>query len=401
MAEKAHIRLGVYLPGVSDPEHIPLVSGVRRYWRDLLPAIPRNKYEVVFLPDGLVSSPANRPHPAAGHQTAEHRSRGVLGRLWQLLPSSFRLAVGLLRETLNLRRIIRAASVDIFHSSLAGFEIAPIAARLAGVRVVVATYHNLPSEGYITAAWLQRLVEWLCARSLNVAIANTHNTRTIWENRCPALKSRFRTIPHGLDPGQYLNEARPPARRGEFDLPASVPLLVVPARLHPMKGIHYLLDAMPAILQKHPDAQLLLIGDGGERPALEAHVKRLGLNNAVRFLGWRKDVLRIVSVCDVVVLPSVNLETFGRSLAEAMILGKPCVATNVGGVPEVVEHGVTGYIVPPRDSAALAGAICRLLNDSGLRQQLGQAGRERIANHFSIAHMREQTLLVYRQLLKK
>ena len=103
---------------------------------------------------------------------------------------------------------------------------------------------------------------------------------------------------------------------------------------------------MPAILARHPKTMLLLAGDGSERQRLGTQITQLGIGEHVRFLGWRDDALRVLALADIVIQPSVNLETFGYTLVEAMALGKPVIATDVGGMPEVVEHEHTVLIVP-------------------------------------------------------
>ena len=369
---KKRLRLGVYTPRVQDGA-VVVKGGASRYLSELLGKLPKERFDIVFFAEeGPPTPPSETPRP----QTSR--------------PSPIRLAIGLLRETWELRTRIKAARIDVFHSNYAGFEFAPIAARLAGVKNVVAIYHCLPSEGYTTAPWLQRMFEAWSARSAHVCVAVSGQTKTEWEQRCPALRGRMQLIPYGIDAGKVRQNATPPVTRSELDLPANAPVLAVVARLAPMKGIAHLLDAMPAILEKHPDTRLLLIGDGPERAALEAKA-----NEHVHFLGWRNDALRIVPVADIVVLPSVFLETWGFALAEAMALGKPCVATDVGGMQELVADGETGFIVPRRNPQALAEAIGRLLDDPAMAKRFGEAGKKRVEEVFQLDRMVEQTVRVY------
>jgi glycosyltransferase involved in cell wall biosynthesis len=400
MASVCKPRIGIYAPGVKGMDDLPNHrSALYRYWGDLVPAIRDAGYEVVFFPGHPESRGTDGESHVVSKSPPSHtpvRSRSVLN----LIPQCLRFAVGMTRDCLRLRRMFRTARCDLLHTSFMGCEVSGIAGRLAGIRYIVGTYHTLPLEKYSIAPRVQRFVEWLYAHSLHAAIANAHNTQAMWENRCPCLKTKFRTIHHGFNPDEYLREALPPATRQEFGLPSDDFLLAVPARIHPMKGIPYLIDALAAIRARHPTAAVVLFGNKEQAPELASQISQLGLDHAVHFVGWRKDVLRVVSACDVVVLPSIHTETFGRALAEGMILGKPCVATRVGGMPEVVEDGVTGFIVPPRDSTALAQAICRLLGDSDLRRRFGQAGRTRIEKHFSVQQMQKKTLAVYGELLR-
>jgi glycosyltransferase involved in cell wall biosynthesis len=140
---------------------------------------------------------------------------------------------------------------------------------------------------------------------------------------------------------------------------------------------------------------LLLLGDGPERRDLENQVATLKLEKSTRFLGWQDNALRYIPLADIAILPSVNLECLPYGLMEAMALGKPCVATDVGGMPEVVEDGVTGLIVPKRDVAALTRAIVALLDDPARARQFGQNGRKRVQDLFRLETMIQQTVALY------
>jgi glycosyltransferase involved in cell wall biosynthesis len=133
------------------------------------------------------------------------------------------------------------------------------------------------------------------------------------------------------------------------------------------------LNAMPAVLQEHPDATLVLVGKGNLEPMLRQQADRLGLNGHVRFLGWRDDLREIMPLFDVFVLPSLN-EGMGRVLVEAMAAGRPIVASRVGGIPDLVRHGETGLLVTPRDEVSLAESISLLLSNTAKAERMGQWG---------------------------
>jgi len=159
---------------------------------------------------------------------------------------------------------------------------------------------------------------------------------------------------------------------------------VTAGRLETQKGLMYLLDAAALVRRELPTAHVLIVGDGPLGPRLRAQAERLGLTEVVRFAGWRDDVPRLTHAADVFCLASL-WESFGLVLAEAMSMSKPVVATDVDGIPEVVSHGRTGLLVPPRDPPALAAALLAVLRDTALAARLGQAGRERVAAHFRLA----------------
>jgi glycosyltransferase involved in cell wall biosynthesis len=375
-------------------------GGSSRYLKDFLGGLSADEYEIVFFPPEAAATygaPVSRNTPQTLPVT-DHKSPITLHRrLWNCLPQSLRLAVGLMRDTIVLARQIRAAHVDLFHSNYTGFEIAPIAARLAGVKKVVGIYHNLPSEGFITNRWVQLFFENLSGWCLTAPVAVSKATATEWEARCRTLRGRFRVIYNGVDIEAIQHAVNPPATRAELLIPNDALVLLVAARLHPMKGITYLLNAMPTVLKKFPQTILLLVGNGPERQSLEAQIATLHIESSIRFLGWRDDVPRLLALANIVVQPSVNLETFGYTLAEAMALGKPVVATDVGGMPEVVENGVTGFIVPRRNPQALANAIIEFLDNPAKAMRFGEAGWQRVKTLFPLEKMHHETIALYTQ----
>jgi glycosyltransferase involved in cell wall biosynthesis len=142
----------------------------------------------------------------------------------------------------------------------------------------------------------------------------------------------------------------------------------------------------------------LVIGEGPERPALEAHARAMGISDSVRFLGHRNDIPTIMASLDLLVHPTSG-EGFGLVLLEAMTQATPIVATRVGALPEIVEDGVTGVLVPPRDAPALSASIERMLGDSAILRSMGDAGRQRFERLFTINRMVTETLEVYEKLL--
>jgi glycosyltransferase involved in cell wall biosynthesis len=164
-------------------------------------------------------------------------------------------------------------------------------------------------------------------------------------------------------------------------------LLVIIARLHPEKGHSYLFQALPEIRRRvHKPVRLIVAGTGPFDAAYRDEVRELGCEEMVSFAGFRKDSADLMAAADLVVLPSVA-EAFGLVLTESLYLGTPVVATRVGGIPEIVDDGVDGLLVPPGDSAALADAIVELLNDDGRRKRMAGAGREKVLGRFRFEDM--------------
>jgi glycosyltransferase involved in cell wall biosynthesis len=179
-------------------------------------------------------------------------------------------------------------------------------------------------------------------------------------------------------------------------------LLLSVGRLDPQKGYETLLRATALALQKMPDLRLWIVGDtqlGGEtyRARLLALADELSLGERVQFLGVRRDVPALLAHAYALVMAS-RWEGFGLVFLEAMAAARPIIATRVSAVPEVVEDGVTGLLVPPDDPAALAEAILHLASDPDLAQRLGQAGWVRLRTHFRVEEMVHQTIRVYKEV---
>lgn len=182
--------------------------------------------------------------------------------------------------------------------------------------------------------------------------------------------------------------------REELGIPGEAGLIGAVGALVPHKGHRHLLAAMPRILASLPEARFILFGDG----PLEAELRRAsweqGLQSRVSFAGFRPDVARFLHCLDVFVQPSVE-EGLGTSILDAMAARLPVVATRAGGIPEIVQHGETGWLVPPESPTELAGAIISLLEDPRRRIQFGEAGRARVIGEFGIDTLRDHVLDAY------
>jgi L-malate glycosyltransferase len=209
-------------------------------------------------------------------------------------------------------------------------------------------------------------------------------------------KARAVTVHEGIDLAKVA--AAPPAElHQELWLPHQAPVVGNVAALVPHKGQRHLVDAAADVVRQVPDARFIIAGHGELREALEHQIKHHQLDKHVIFAGFRPDVLSVHKAFDVFVMSSVT-EGLGTSLLDAMACGKAVVATSVGGIPEVVVNGETGLLVPPRDHAAMAEAIVRLLKDPALRARMGEAGLARVRQRFTSEIMVANTLRVYEAL---
>jgi glycosyltransferase involved in cell wall biosynthesis len=191
---------------------------------------------------------------------------------------------------------------------------------------------------------------------------------------------------NGVDLDRYDHQEPCCTLHEEYGMEPGAQVVGVVARLEPEKGHPTLLEAWPAVLRACPSTYLLIVGEGSRRDALEAQARELRIAHRVVFTGRRDDIPAVTAALDVAVLPSYR-EAQGLTILEAMALSRPVVASNVGGIPEMVEDGVTGLLVPPRDAPALATAITRLLRDHPLADTLAKAGHDLVHDRFCIQLM--------------
>lgn len=169
-------------------------------------------------------------------------------------------------------------------------------------------------------------------------------------------------------------------------------------RLTHAKGVRDLIDAVPALRAEHKNVHFLIVGDGENRPVFERRVRTLGLNGTVSFTGTRTDTSLIYSALDIFVLPSYQ-EGFPMVILEAMACGVPIVATTVGDIPEMIEHGVSGLLVPPGDIAALSNALAYLLDHPEKAWDMGAAAKRRVGEQFTSKAMAQAYLALYSSVL--
>jgi glycosyltransferase involved in cell wall biosynthesis len=223
---------------------------------------------------------------------------------------------------------------------------------------------------------------------------------------------------HGLTPPQarvvydavdeaWLDVGRPAAEiRAELGVPNGGAAIGLLGNIQEWKGQHVLVEAMASVARAHPGARCLIIGGvhrAGERYAadLRARCAELGLADSVRFVGFRDDVPNVINALDVVVHASVRPEPFGRVILEGMLMGKPVVATDAGGVPELIEHGRTGFLVPPGDAAAMAACLTAIVARPEEAAAVGERARTWARQRFSLARQVAEMSEIYRSLAER
>jgi glycosyltransferase involved in cell wall biosynthesis len=301
----------------------------------------------------------------------------------------------------RLIRRIKPAVVHT-HTSKAG-AIGRPAARLCRVPVVVHTPHGHLFYGYYGPAMTTVIVlleRWL-GRLTDGLIALTSTGKMEYLERRIVPQERLHAIHSGVDlplvdqAATSMEEAR-----RACGLPLKGPLIGLVGRLVTIKGHRDLIEAFPAILRTFPEAQLLFVGEGEERGRLAAQAKSLGVADHLHMVGAQPELWKYLAACDLCVQPSLN-EGMGRTVIEAMAMGRPVVASQVGGLPELINSGKTGLLVPPMSPPALAEAICALLRDPEELRRMGRAAQQSVDHRFSARAMVEAIDLLYRRLLQE
>jgi glycosyltransferase involved in cell wall biosynthesis len=301
------------------------------------------------------------------------------------------------REVRRLATFIRRWHPDIvnphlFRSTAVG---APVA-RWCGVPAIVETYHG--REGWRQGGLRGNFVlDRTIARLLDRVIAVSHAARTFLVEGKGYPAEQIVVVPNGRDLSQFAPGGHRERVRAELGIDEAVRLVGVVGRLEAQKGHRYLLDAWPRVVRDFPDVRLLVVGDGSLRAGLEQQAREAGVGAHVIFLGFRTDIPHLLDAVDGVVLPSLY-EGMPLTAIEASAMACPIVATAVDGTPEVIEDGITGWLVPPADPAALARALMGMLGDRARAVAAGRAGRARVLERFDLASQVEATAAVYRDV---
>lgn len=282
---------------------------------------------------------------------------------------------------------LAAVEADVVHNHMYRAEVVGTQAAWAiagsGRRrpMVVGTVHS----SRVRAAEDRELLRHLTPRMDHLVAVSRAIVRKLEDEG--RVEAPISLIYNGIDLTRYDDPETCCTLHAEYGIPAGAPLVGVVARLEPEKGHPTLLGAWPRVLTAVPEAHLLIVGEGSQREALEAQARDLGLLGsrtrpaAVTFTGRRDDVPAVTAALDVAVLPSYR-EAQGLSILEAMALARPVVASAVGGIPEMIDHGRTGLLVPPREPGFLARAITRVLTDHPFADTIGKAGRDLVHERF-------------------
>ena len=304
----------------------------------------------------------------------------------------------------QLITLIRKFRPDIVHTHTAkAGTLGRLAARLCRVPAVVHTYHGHVFQGYFSPAKTRLFVaieRWL-GRHTDRLLAVSESVRHDLLDRGIGRPDRFDVVPLGLDLDAFLQaEVHRGQFRRELGFTEGETLIGIVARLVPIKAHEVFLRAAAELARRGTERRFIIVGDGERRAELEAMTDRLGIAGRVRFVGWRRDLDRVYADLDVVVLTSRN-EGLPVSLIEAMAAARPVVATRVGGVTDLVEHGQHGLLAPVDEAQAVAQAIEEILTSPDRGRVMGEAGRKRVYPAFSAQRLIDDIDRLYTQLLMR
>ncbi len=300
----------------------------------------------------------------------------------------------------RLYRLIRRLKPDIVHThtAKAGF-VGRVAAWLAGVPVIVHTFHGHVFQGYFGPAMTRVFIqlERMTARMSDTVITLTEGLRRELAEQYRITDAKHITVlPLGLDLAPFAAPRKNGAFRRAYGIPADAPLIGIVGRLVPVKNHRLFLDAAAKVRAQRPDARFVIVGDGELRAEIEAQVDALGLHDAMTFTGWMQNVAPVYTDLDVNVISSLN-EGTPVSVIESLAAGCPVVATAVGGLPDLLDGGTLGRLVSSSDADALANALIAVLDNP----PDGAAAQQFVLERYGIDRLVRDLDNLYHSLLAK
>ena len=379
-------RVPCFTPGnrapIPGPERVKVVEvlatggngGAQEHLWSLVTGLDRSKYDVCVVSLGAGSTVRRLQRSGISTMVIDEADDAI--------------AVGALAA--HLARI----GPDVIHNHMYRAEVvgtkAALALEAAGYArpYVVSTVHSSrvrPAEDRAVLHDLTPSIDRL------IAVSNAIVDKIEEEGREGAP---ITLIYNGVNLERYDHQEPCCTLREEYGMEPGSQIVGVVARLEPEKGHATLLEAWPLVLRACPDAYLLIVGEGSRCDDLKAQAESLKIAHRVVFTGRREDVPAVTAALDVAVLPSYR-EAQGLSVLEAMALSRPVVASDVGGIPEMIKDGVTGLLVPPHDAPALAAAISSLLRNHQLADMLGRAGHDLVHERFCLEQMIAEVAEIY------
>lgn len=355
------------------------LGGAERMVLNLASTLPRDEFEVHV--GALIGSGALMHKAAeAGHHTLHFHFRN---------PAD---PAGILR----LVRYCRKNSIDIVQThGLRADAVARWAARIGGVRAVISTIHSIDPWRRAPHVLLDRLTAPFVSQY--VAVCDAARQAAVQRERINEASCEI--VPIGVPPRHIPREDREQIR-DELGLSSNdYPVVGVLANLREMKGHRHVITALAEILEKNPDAKFLFAGRDDSNGAIKAQAENAGVAQAIRFLGFVEQPVKLFAAMDIFLLPS-DWEGFPVSILEAMQAGIPVIATAVGGIPEMIRHGQEGLLIPPENPAEIAAAVNLLAHNFALRATLVKAADARYQSNYTLQAMGNKMIHVYHNVLE-
>lgn len=299
---------------------------------------------------------------------------------------------------LPLYCLIKKERINIVHTHMFRANLwGRLAALFAGVSVIIATEHGLNPWKNFIHIMINRILAFLTTQIITVSNVG----RRIRIQREGINPKKLITIHNCVDLHRFDKTADVCNNiRQEFNMSSDESVVGFVGRLQEVKGVRYLIESFVELKAVIPKVKLLIVGDGTLKASLHNYAQKLGVGEQIIFAGYRRDIPQVLNAMNVFVLPSLR-EDLPLSPIEAMAMKKPVVATNAGGIPEVVTDGETGILVPPKDATALAKAISRILLDEQLARKMGLAGRQRVEKQFSADTISSRIQQLYSSLMRE
>ena len=358
------------------------IGGVQKRMVSLLPKLDKKRYSIIvcsFKPGELQNRLEQSEIPVR-----------IVSRRFKFDPVCI----------YKLRSIMKKENIDIVHTHChKPNTTGRLAAKLAGVPVVITNEHNVDSW---KSNWQLTLDRRLATYSDRI-IAVSEAVKNFYVENANIPADKFEVIYNGVDldfwQNNILSQETIAEKKTKLGLSQDDKVIVNIGRLHPQKGHEYLFRAVRKIIPRMKNLKFLIVGDGSMKDSLELLSERLGIKKYVIFTGKRDDIKDILCFSDISVLSSIR-EGFSNVILESMACGKPVVATDVGGNNEIVIDGKNGFIVPSRDEDTLADKILALASSEELTERMGLAARETVKK-FSLKRMVDKTEQLYEKLMDK
>lgn len=343
------------------------IGGAENKLLDLVRALDKNKYRIVVC--------------SVGQGGPLQNEFEKLGLKVVVFPKKIAFDFSLI---LKVARLVREECIEIVQTTLLYADlIGAIAAKIAGVPIVISwetVSHG--THDSLRTKWRHKIGYRFAMKFVDKIVAVSDETRmSIIVNRA-IPPEKVVTIHYGVDLSKF-KDTNGFDERKKLGFENGTPIIGIVGRLEEVKGHLYFIKAASEIVKRFANMQCIFIGDGSLRKSLEEEVEKLELRSNFRFLGFRRDIQNLLNVIDVFVLPSLS-EGLPNVILEAMACRKPVVATAVGGIPEAVVHGVTGLLVSAKNSIAIKDAIVKLLENRKALIEMGQKGRQRVEQEFSL-----------------